>query len=90
MQKLETIYLGIVVQNNDPEYRGRVKVWVPYANATVYNKWNALKEDKSFKFPGTNIESDLSSIIEELKDDLPWAEQVSPLVGAVASGESFA
>ena len=86
MQKLETIYLGIVVQNNDPEYRGRVKVWVPYANATVYNKWNALKEDKSFKFPGTNIESDLSSIIEELKDDLPWAEQVSPLVGAVASG----
>ena len=86
MQKLETIYLGIVVQNNDPEYRGRVKVWVPYANATVYNKWNSLKEDKSFKFPGTNIESDLSSIIEELKDDLPWAEQVSPLVGAVASG----
>ena len=86
MQKLETIYLGIVVQNNDPEYRGRVKVWVPYANATVYNKWNALKEDKSFKFPGTNIESDLSSILEELKDDLPWAEQVSPLVGAVASG----
>lgn len=86
MQKLETIYLGIVVQNNDPEYRGRVKVWVPYANATVYNKWNSLKEDKSFKFPGTNIESDLSSILEELKGDLPWAEQVSPLVGAVASG----
>ena len=89
MQKFNSIYLGIVLQNNDPEYRGRVKVWVPYANATVYNKWNQVKKDRKFKFPGTagGIDpSDLSLIIEELKDDLPWAEYCGAVVGEIASG----
>lgn len=86
MEKFNSFYLGIVVQNNDPEYRGRVKVWVPHVNASVYNKWNALKQDRSFKFPGTNISSDLSLILDELKEDLPWAEFASPVVGESAAG----
>ena len=36
-------YLGIVVQNNDPEKRGRLKVFVPHVTPTVYNKWNEVK-----------------------------------------------
>lgn len=86
MEKFNSFYLGIVVQNNDPEYRGRVKVWVPHVNATVYNKWNALKQDRKFKFPGTNISSDLSLIIDDLKDDLPWAEFASPIAGESTTG----
>lgn len=86
MEKFNSFYLGIVVQNNDPEYRGRVKVWVPHVNASVYNKWNALKQDRKFKFPGTNISSDLNLIIDELKDDLPWAEFASPVVGETTGG----
>ena len=89
MDTFNSIYLGIVLQNNDPEYRGRVKVWVPYANAAVYNKWNQVKQDRKFKFPGTagGIDpSDLSLIIEELKDGLPWAEYCGSIMGEVASG----
>lgn len=86
MKTYPSIYLGIVVQNNDPEYRGRVKVWVPHVNAGVYNKWAELKQDRSFKFPGANINSDLELIINDLKDELPWAEFCSPVVGESATG----
>lgn len=86
MEKFNSIYLGIVIQNDDPEKRGRIKVWVPYINASVYNKWYALKQDRAFKFPGKNISSDLELIIDELKDDLPWAEIAAPIVGQVGPG----
>ena len=66
MNKYNSTYLGIVVQNNDPEYRGRVKVWVPHINGAIYDKWYAVKKDRSYKFPGLNIESDLNLIIDEL------------------------
>lgn len=86
METFNSFYLGIVVQNNDPEQRGRIKVWVPHINASVYNKWYSLKQDRNFKFPGSNISSDLSLIIDELKDDLPWAEFAGPLVGQSSNG----
>jgi hypothetical protein len=87
MQTYPSIYLGIVVQNNDPEFRGRVKVWVPHVNAGIYNKWAALKKDRNFKFPGLNINSDLSLVIENVKDELPWAEYCGPVAGEVATGQ---
>jgi cytoskeletal protein CcmA (bactofilin family) len=74
-------YLGIVVQNNDPEQRGRIKVFVPHISATVYKKWNEVKKDKRFNFIGVNIQSDLSDIIDDLKNILPWSECAAPLVG---------
>ena len=86
MNKYNSTYLGIVVQNNDPEHRGRVKVWVPHINGSIYDKWNAVKKDRSFKFPGLNLESDLSLIIDELKENLQWAEYGAPLLGASSSG----
>lgn len=86
MKTYPSIYLGVVVANNDPEYRGRIKVWVPHINAGVYNKWEALKQDRNFKFPGLNINSDLSLIINDLKDSLPWAEYCAPVVGENSSG----
>lgn len=86
MQLFNSIYLGIVVQNNDPEKRGRVKVWVPYISTTVYNKWNQLKKDQAFSFPGSPGGENLSAIIEELKDTLPWAEVASPIFGASSTG----
>lgn len=80
------MYVGIVVQNNDPENRGRVKVYVPHINASVYQNWYEVKKNKKFKFPGGNINSDLTTVMSELKDILPWALQASPLVGQSASG----
>lgn len=85
-QQYNGMYLGIVVQNNDPEQRGRVKIYVPHISANVYQSWYQENVDKSFSFPGGNIESDLSKIIEPLKLVLPWADPALPLVGATGSG----
>ena len=76
-------YLGIVIQNNDPLERGRVKVWVPHVDMSVYAGWNDTQKNKQFNFPGSNLLSDLSiDIIEQLKLALPWAEQAMPIVGS--------
>jgi hypothetical protein len=76
-------YLGIVIQNNDPLKRGRVKVWVPHVDMSVYTGWNNTQKNKQFNFPGSNILSDLSvEILEQLKVALPWAEQAMPIVGS--------
>lgn len=79
-------YLGIVVQNNDPLHRGRVKIFVPHISPTVYKSWVEDKKDKRFRFMGSNIESDLTQIITDLKEILPWAEVATPLTGESSSG----
>lgn len=79
-------YLGIVIQNNDPEKTGKVKVWVPHISPSVYENWDAVIKDKKFKFPGTNIDSDLSTIIDDLKQIMPWARYAGPMMGESSSG----
>ena len=80
------MYLGIVVQNDDPDRAGKIKVYVPHIAASVYENWVQNDTDKKFKFPGGNIDSDLNTIIEPLKAILPWARCAMPLVGASGSG----
>lgn len=79
-------YLGIVVANNDPLKKGRVKIFIPHISPTVYNNWNSITNDKKFKFLGKNIKSDLTNINEDLKLILPWADCASPLVSESSSG----
>ena len=79
-------YLGIVIQNNDPLGRGRVKIFVPHVSPTVYKNWNEIPEDKKFKFLGANIDSDLNNIYEDLKKMLPWSICASPITGEMSSG----
>ena len=87
-------YKGIVIQNNDPEHRGRVKVWVPQVNATMYEEWNQLASDKyrtditsaQHVFLGQNVLSNLTPILLRLKEKLPWAELSQPLIGSGSSG----
>jgi hypothetical protein len=88
-------YMGIVVQNNDPQYRGRVKVFVPHVTPTVYKNWtenndNQPAVDRIFKFIGSNVGSDLTNIIDDLKQILPWAEVASPVVGESSAGRYHA
>ena len=79
-------YLGIVIQNNDPKARGRVKIFVPHISPTVYKNWNEVPEDKKFKFLGANLESNLNEIYEDLKLILPWSICASPITGEMSSG----
>lgn len=88
--KYSGIYVGVVVQNNDPEHRGRAKVYVPHVNAAVYENWYNVKQNKSFRFVGRNIDSDLGDILSELKTVLPWADQASPMGGQNATGRYHA
>lgn len=88
-------YIGIVVQNNDPQYRGRVKVFVPHISPTVYKNWienssDKKAQDRLFKFIGSNIGSPLTDIIDDLKLILPWAETASPITGEASMGRYHA
>ena len=85
MKKYYGNYLGIVIQNNDPLARGRVKIFVPHISPTVYKNWNEIPEDKKFKFLGANINSDLNNIYEDLKKILPWSIGASPITGEMSS-----
>ena len=80
-------YVGIVIQNNDPEYSGKVKVFVPHLTPTVYSGWLDNNTSKKItKLMGSNVNGDLTSILETLKVRLPWAECAAPLVGESATG----
>lgn len=80
-------YLGVVIQNNDPEKRGRVKVFVPHiTNNLILENWSQKEQDKLFNNLGEQDNEDLSSLLAELKKVLPWAEIAAPLFGGVASG----
>jgi len=77
-------YLGIVIQNNDADKAGKAQIWIPHISPTVYKNWDESNEDKSFKFIGRNIDSDITDILEKLKIIVPWAECASPLTGSIA------
>ena len=82
-------FLGIVVQNNDPEKRGRVKVFVPHINIALYTKWNQdfkTGEDKHFVFPDKATNPDLDLVMDYLKNALPWAEIALPPFGGASTG----
>ncbi len=74
-KEFNSMYLGIVVQNNDPQKRGRVKVFVPHLSPTIYENWVSSNKDKFFKF----IDGQLEPIMSKLKVVLPWAEVSCPL-----------
>lgn len=87
MKKFLGNFLGLTIQNNDPEKRGRIKIWVPHVSVTVYDKWNEDKTlDKNIIFPDKNLDADLSAILPDLKRILPWAECALPIFGGSASG----
>lgn len=77
------IALGIVVQNNDPQKRGRVKIFIPHMSLNLYDDWDNKNVDKSF--------SDLSDpyikdVIDNIKNQLPWANCAAPIFGEVGKG----
>jgi len=81
-------YLGIVIQNNDPEKRGRVKVYVPHISPTIYETVKRDNKDKYYKFMGDNIQTDLTpKLVEDLKSILPWSEVVAPVSSGASSGK---
>lgn len=81
-------HIGIVVENDDPNYGGRVKVYVPEhsPNLDKLNKW--IKEGKEIKFNAIDkdISPELVEILDDLKESLPWAEYAGPIFGGSSDG----
>lgn len=87
-KKYNSFYRGIVVQNNDPARAGRVKIFIPSIMPHVI-------QQQELKNSNRNIEVDYHSLVtvgedafkdkealKFLKNNLPWASQLSPLIGA--------
>lgn len=88
MERLDGFYRGIIVQNNDPERLGRVKVFVPHLHLASIDIDEA-DYDSEFYFGefGTNYQPkdkklvDLTKYVEKIKFKLPWAEMSLPITG---------
>jgi hypothetical protein len=83
-------HIGIVVNSTDPEYRGRVQVFVPHIMPAIYEGWNEDGEDIEISCVGSNIPEGLTPEIHaRLVKILPWAEAASPIIGSSAPGNLF-
>lgn len=87
MRELTPIYgnhVGFVINDQDPENRNRVQVFIPHLSTTLGKDWNLIDnpegiEDKVFKQGDlTNFGDD---VLNRLKTLLPWAECAAPLFG---------
>jgi hypothetical protein len=83
-------YLGMVIDNNDPEFRGRIQVFIPHIMPALYEGWNKDGKDITINCVGDNMPQGLTSeIVDRLKKILPWAEAASPIVGQSSPGGVF-
>jgi len=87
MQKYYGNYLGLCISNADPEYRGRVQIFIPHIMPALYEGWNQDGKDISIQGVGDNVVNGLNSdVIARLSKILPWAEAASPIMGGSSSG----
>ena len=79
-------YVGIVIQNDDPEKAGRVKILVPNINATL-NEWHITDTPRDIAFDFADIDNnpELNAVLNKLKIILPWACGALPIFGGSAS-----
>jgi hypothetical protein len=80
----------MVINSADPEYRGRVQVFIPHIMPTLYEGWNKDGKDIDISCVGSNIPDGLDPIVHaRLCQILPWAEAASPIIGSSAPGNLF-
>lgn len=72
-------HIGLVVNNQDPEGRNRLQIFIPHLSNTIYKGWNELLTDVKFK---TFDESLFTGEVKEtILSTLPWAEPAVPIWG---------
>ena len=88
-----TFYRGIVVKNNDPLKRNRVKVYIAELTNQPYDGWFQKFEKFILKSPGENSNPKTDSekkttgdwedvtTFENMCQYIPWAEPCYPLMG---------
>ena len=88
MSDYSGFHIGIVVENNDPNFGGRVKVWVPEhsPNLNKLNEWFEQGKEIRFNSIDADMSPELVEILDDLKKSLPWAEYAGPIFGGSANG----
>ena len=92
--KYTSIYKGVVIQNDDPSQSGRVKVFVPLIHTSLL-PFSEKEYSKNINFGvfGKNINKqnkgqvDLTDSMETLKQKLPWASVLQPIVGETGNAK---
>lgn len=77
-------HIGVVIDNQDPENRGRLQIFIPHLSNNLLPTWNTNLQDISFK--STEVDAKLGSVLERLKNTLPWAETAVPSFGGGTAG----
>ena len=72
-------YVGLVIDSDDPDDLGRVKVFIPGKNGPLYDGWNNLDTDIDFSSPTSDKFP--SNLLKRLKKTLPWARASMPIWG---------
>lgn len=87
MQKKYTgFYLGYVIQNNDPDRGGKVKIYIPSLMPSLAEVPEEIdKEDADIKIDFKDFSTLPTKVVDRLKNILPWARQISPLIGPGAA-----
>jgi hypothetical protein len=82
-KRYDGYYKGIVIQSDDPEQIGRVKVFVPQVSMALLEGWTKDRtKNRMFTGLGQNLESSLTpELLQRLKEALPWAQIKHPIFG---------
>jgi hypothetical protein len=75
-------YIGKVVDNQDPTGGGRVRVFCSHPKISNYYATLLTKNSIQYKFPGNEDFS--GDFIRIIKQYLPWARQIQPIIGGSA------
>jgi hypothetical protein len=87
MKKFYGNYLGLCINNDDPQKRGRVQVFIPHIMPALFENWNEVGEDIKMLCVGDNLPDSLPSpVVEKLMKILPWSESASPILGSSSPG----
>lgn len=79
-------HVGIVINNQDPENRGRLQIFVPHVSNTLFADWNQGLTDKIFKSSEVNNSAFGGGVLDRLKEQLPWSEVAVPAFGGGTAG----
>ena len=81
-------FRGIVMQNNDPERRGRVKIAIPEFTSHLARDLGLPPDVYGARFVGGDNITTLfnKEALKKFCDVLIWAEQAAPLIGSGTSG----
>jgi hypothetical protein len=88
-EKIYGFTRGIVIKNNDPHMRGRVKIFIPaYPALSLDKSYNLSKPGRDFieASKTSSMVNFPKSIMDEIAEIVPWADQASPLMGSGGMG----